>query len=87
MASGGIRKQLGPCKKRLKDRIDEAALLIQDDNITPMKAVRTKLVSNIAHHAKLISKLEALVDVNITADEREIIEDELEKRFGNADGC
>lgn len=52
--SGNIRKQLGPVRKRLRDRIDEALLLIKDGDDSRFKVMRPKLFANTAFHDAFI---------------------------------
>ena len=75
--SGNIRRQLGPTRKRLEDRIIEASTLIADDDFARLKGIRTKLASNMAYHSKLTAALTELVDVDEA--EQVIIDKELEK--------
>ena len=79
MASTTTRKVLGPCKKRLGDRVKEAAVIIQGEDITRMKDVRTKLTANIEHHDKLMENLGAIDGDDVTEQERIIIDDEISK--------
>ena len=74
--SGNIRKQLGPVRKRLHDRIAEATLAVQDGDQSKIKSVRSRLLANNASHDGLIKKLEDVT--NNDADEQIIIDNELE---------
>ena len=75
--SGPIRKQLGPGKKRLTDRIGEANQAIASRDIGLLKTLRPKLNGNVAYVNGLIEKLH---DVKTTdTDEQTIVDNELEK--------
>ena len=76
--SGGIRKQLGPVRKRLFDRIGEVNQLIQTSDIIALTNVRPKLTANINSHAKLIDELGKLDFTNLSGEESGIINTELE---------
>ena len=51
--SGKIRTKLGPVKKRLADRINEADKLLANDDKQQLKCIRIKLNANIESHGKL----------------------------------
>ena len=74
--SGNIRKQLGPVKKRLEDRIAEVQIMILDEDRTGLRNVPSKLTANIKSHEELTSQLSKLVLGD--EDEAKIIEDRLE---------
>ena len=74
--SGSIRKQLGPIRKRLCDRISEATKELDDSDVRRLKDIRTKLAANIASHEKIYVKLSELTDV--TEEDQIIIDKELE---------
>ena len=75
--SGPIRKQLGPAKKRLRDRIGETEQAIASRDIVLLKTLRPKLNGNVAYVNGLIEKLH---DVKTTdTDEQTIVDNELEK--------
>ena len=76
--STNIRKQLGPVRKRLSDRIIEVTTLITNNADTEqLENVRTKLVANMSSYETLIGKLNE-VEAK-TNDETELIENELER--------
>ena len=62
--SGNMRKRLGPVRNRLRDRIDEAAILLQDGEHSKLKYVRSKLLANICSHGELLGKFEELADLD-----------------------
>ena len=75
--SGPIRKQLGPAKQRLTQRIKEASALIANNDVAQLKGIRSKLKANIVYFNELIEKLR---DVQTSSDDEQIIiEDELER--------
>ena len=57
--SGNVRRQLGPVRKRLTDRIVAATELLTGDECTyeEINTVRSKLASNIIYHKELTDKL------------------------------
>ena len=74
MASVGIRRQLGPARKRLTDRIDEVNKIIAENEEDGMlKQVRTSLMSNIDYHGKLTTGLSNVLGTVTDDDERIII--------------
>ena len=75
--SANIRKQLGPIQKRLHDRINEAQIILEDDDNGRMKDVRIKLAANIESLEKTTDKLNELKD--IAEEEQIIINNEFEK--------
>ena len=75
--SANIRKQLGPIRKRLHDRINEAQIILEDDDNGRMKDVRIKLAANIESLEKTTDKLNELKD--IAEEEQIIINNEFEK--------
>ena len=79
MSSGSVRRKLGPARKRLKDRINEVGLLLQDEDTARLKQIRSKLVSNKEYHEKLTAELAELVGAADDADEDAIIETELDR--------
>ena len=75
--STNIRKQLGPAKSRLKERIAEVWVAVdsKDNDINVLKRLRTKLSSNLDTHIRLSG---ALADVTTAdADEQVIVDDAL----------
>ena len=52
-----IRRQLGPARKRLKDRIDETKVALQNNDIVSLKKIRVKLKANVEYHEKLTEHL------------------------------
>ena len=74
--SGSIRRQLGPARKRLTDRIEEASLLVRSPDGQDLKSVRSRLLANIASHDVLIEKLDEVTDID--DGEKAIIEKDLE---------
>ena len=79
MASGGIRKLLGPLRKNLSDRIKQASIFIEDGDMIQLKACQTKLAANIEYHTKLTNNLLDLLEKEVSADEKSMIKDELTK--------
>ena len=75
--STSIRKQLGPVRKRLTDRIKEANTIIDEKENVNLLGVKTKLIANNHSHEILIEKLSKVEPV--TDDERTIIDNEIEK--------
>ena len=63
--SGNMRKRFGPGRKRLRDRIDEAAILLQDGEHSKLKYVRSKLLANICSHGELLGKFQKLTDLDV----------------------
>ena len=59
-----IRTQLGPVKKRLVDRINEASKLLVEGDKVQLKGIRTKLNANIESHGKLTTLLGEVDDVS-----------------------
>ena len=57
-ASGAIRKQLGPAKKRLDTRLQEALALINDKDVDAIKTFRPKLNSNLTYLNGVLDKLQ-----------------------------
>ena len=76
MISGNIRKQLGPVKKRLNDRIKEANETSHDLDLRRLTDLRNKLFANIESHEKVYFKLDALED--LSAVEQDVIDEEWE---------
>ena len=77
MSSVGIRRQLGPARKRLKDRLEEVAIVLGDADVNRLKQLRTQLIANRDYHEKLTSELSRLLGVVTNPDEITIIEAEL----------
>ena len=73
--SGPIRKQLGPAKKRLSDRLEEVKTLCDNEDVSSLKSVRPKLKANIGYVNTLIEKLHEVKASN--DDEQTAIDDEL----------
>ena len=74
--SGNIRKQLGPVKKRLNDRIKEANETSHDLDLWRLTDLRNKLFANIESHEKVYFKLDALED--LSAVEQDVVDKEWE---------
>ena len=75
--SGNIRKQLGPIRKRLRDRITEANKLVDDEgDITTLVKIKVKLIANIESHEKTYEKLYACP--HIDDGDQKCIDEELE---------
>ena len=70
-----IRRQLGPTRKRLNDRIAEAKDAVAAGDMDKMKIARTKLISNLEYHTKLVGGLSNIVSVS--DEEEETINDEM----------
>ena len=69
--------QLGPVRKRLTERLDEASKLIEDGDKMQLNNVRIKLNANIESFEKLTSELNQVVDPS--EDEKEITDKEIDK--------
>ena len=81
MSSTSTRKQLGPARKRLKDRLKEVTDLIQNGDVVKLKQVRSRFMANMEYHSKLSC------DLGTTgAPDEEVI---IEKEFNDCtdDGC
>ena len=75
--SGNLRKQLGPVRKRLKDRLAEATVIRNENDIENLSDIRSKLSSNMLYHEQLTSKLSEVVTE--CKAEQDIIDQEIEK--------
>ena len=70
MMSGNIRKQLGPVRKRLRDQIADARLMVDDGDFTRMSLIKGKLIANIETHRK---EYERLFNLEGISDEEQVI--------------
>ena len=75
--SGNIRKQLGPARKRLSDRMKEVDVLMDEGALPKLKTIRVKLISNIEYHERLTKELRDLTDLD--DEEQTIVDAEIEK--------
>ena len=75
--SGNIRKQLGPARKRLSDRMKEVDVLMDEGVLPKLKTIRVKLISNIEYHERLTKELRDLTDLD--DEEQTIVDAEIEK--------
>ena len=70
-----IRRQLGPTRKRVNDRIAEANVLIEGDDLVKIQNCREKLEAVLKYHEQLTESLCEVTDV--ADDEQAIINEEL----------
>ena len=77
MSSTSTRKQLGPARKRLKDRLKEVTDLIQNGDVVKLKQVRSRFMANMEYHSKLSCDLANLLGTTGAPDEEVIIEKEV----------
>ena len=75
--STNVRRQLGPARKRLTDRMNEMNDALQGHDVDTIKAVRVKLKANMEYHKKLTEQLCALD--GLPSDEQKIVEQEIDK--------
>ena len=71
-----IRRQLGPARKRVKDRIEETKVALQGNDVSTLKKIRVKLKANMEYHEKLTEHL-----CNVSAadeDEQKAIEADID---------
>lgn len=69
--STNIRKQLGPVRKSLQDRIKEAFGGSDEKDVSKLHALCNKLFTNIESHEKVYFKFDGLDD--LTKEEQEIV--------------
>ena len=60
--SGKIRSQLGPVKKRVRDRIAESKILMMEGDMKDLKDFRVKFETNIATLDRLMNSLNTTMD-------------------------
>ena len=70
MATTNVRKQLGPVRKRLNDHIEEAHTAINNDDISSLTSIRSKISANMKYYETVLEKLNALT---ATSDEDDSI--------------
>ena len=75
--STNVRRQLGPARKRLGDRMDEMNQALEKNDVNNVKVIRVKLKANIEYHEKLTEQLCALS--GLPEEEQEIVEAEIDK--------
>ena len=76
MSSGNIRRQLGPARKRLKDRMNDMNIAMQENDVGKIKTIRVKLKANMEFHEKLTQQLCGLS--GLPEDEQKIVEIEID---------
>ena len=76
-SSTNIRRQLGPARKRLADRLQGVVDTEEIMDVIQLKDLRTKLATNMSYHKKLTDSLAELD--NLDEEETKIVEEELEK--------
>ena len=75
--SGKILKLLGPVRRRLGDRVEEADLFLQENDIMNLRSLRPRLLAIINHLAKSIDDLNSLSGLG--EDEQFKVDNEIER--------
>ena len=70
-----IRRQLGPARKRLTDRLQSAIDSQDSEDVVALRALRAKLETNMVYHKKLMDLLSGLEELE--EEESKIVEQEI----------